>query len=51
MKKLKQSQLKLTKREFVLLTTLAENEIIEWTNFFNNLQNEYGKITKGRKTN
>lgn len=48
---------KLTKREFYILTALAENEIREWTNFFNNLNNEYAKqtktseATKGRATN
>jgi len=47
----KQNPLKLTRRELILLTTLAENEIKQWTSFFNNLQNIYGKATKGRKTN
>lgn len=41
----------LTKREFILLSTLAENEIKQWTEFFNNLNNEYGKTTKRRVTN
>jgi hypothetical protein len=48
--KINQKQPKLTKREFYILSALAENEIKEWTAFLNNLNNEY-KATKGRKTN
>ena len=40
---------KLTKREFYILSALAENEIKEWTAFFNNLNNEYAKTTKRGK--
>ena len=48
----KQKKITLTKESYVLLVTLAENEIKQWTKFINILNEEYGtKITKGRKAN
>jgi len=49
-------QMNLTERAFRILSELAENEIMEWTTFYNNLQKQYGqksrkgvaKNTKGR---
>lgn len=39
--------MKLTSREFYMLTTLAENEIQEWSLFLVNLQIQYDKTRKG----
>ena len=38
--------LNLTNREYHLLTSLAENEIVEWSAFLNNLYTYYDKGTK-----
>jgi hypothetical protein len=38
--------MKLTTREFYILSELAENEIQEWSMFLVNLHNEYNKVRK-----
>jgi hypothetical protein len=51
-KKIKQTivkdPMKLTEREFYILSELAENEIQEWSMFLVNLHNEYNN---GKKIN
>jgi hypothetical protein len=46
-KAIKKDPMKLTEREFYILSELAENEIQEWSMFLVNLHNEYNKGKKG----